>query len=74
MGWAVVDRRPAWGAWGPLSVSVLDEGGCRAHADVCDLTGVGHLASFGLPWRRRAGCQASHGVTRGGSAIAAYGI
>lgn len=25
---------------------------------------VGHLASFGLPWRRRAGCQVRCGVTR----------
>ncbi len=33
-----------------------------AHADVCNL-GVGYLASFGLPWRRRAGCQARRGVT-----------
>jgi hypothetical protein len=40
-----------------------------AHADLCDLEVGGHLASFGLPWRRRAGCQASPGVTLG-SAIA----
>ena len=33
-----------------------------ANADVCNL-GVGYLASFGLPWRRRAGCQARRGVT-----------
>jgi hypothetical protein len=31
------------------------------HADLCDLVG-GHLASFGLPWWRRAGRQANVGV------------
>lgn len=36
-----------------------------AHVDLCDLVVGGHLASFGLPWRRRAGCQVSSGVTRG---------
>ena len=40
-----------------------------AHDDLYDLEGVGHLASFGLPWRRRAGCQVRHGVTQDGSAI-----
>ncbi len=42
-----------------------------AHTDVCDLLIVimGQLASFGLPWWRRAGRQTRRGVTPRVSAI-----
>jgi len=35
---------------------------------------LGHLASFGLPWRRRAGCQANLGVTFERVRHSEYGI
>jgi hypothetical protein len=39
--------------------------GLGAHTDVCDLLIMimGQLASFGLPWWRRAGRQTRDGVT-----------
>ena len=61
-------RRPKAGRVFVRSVVLLGWGGCLAPT-LTYATSVGYLASFGLPWRRRAGCQASLGVTRG-SAIA----
>jgi hypothetical protein len=45
--------------------------GLGAHTDVCDLLIMitGQLASFGLPWWRRAGRQTRDGVTPKVSAI-----
>ena len=45
--------------------------GLGAHTDVCDLMIMimGQLASFGLPWWRRAGRQTRSGVTPKVSAI-----
>ena len=54
--------RPGW-TYEALTVSGAD--GLGAHTDVCDLLIMimGQLASFGLPWWRRAGRQTRDGVT-----------
>ena len=50
--------------------------GLGAHTDVCDLLIMimGQLASFGLPWWRRAGRQTRSGVTPGGVRHSQIGV
>lgn len=64
----VMDRHPCLGCGNAAVVSTASEVWRvpGAHVDVCDLEVWGHLASFGLPWRRRAGCQVRCGVTLAG--------
>ena len=50
--------------------------GLGAHTDVCDLLIMimGQLASFGLPWWRRAGRQTRGGVTPEGVRHSQIGV
>jgi hypothetical protein len=60
---AVVGRRPTAGRDFVRSVVLLGGERVPEAPTLTYATSVGYLASFGLPWRRRAGCQASLGVT-----------